>query len=365
MKNLKYQTYKLKYKDFPLGYDFIKNVDAQPQDLPYNQRYFTTVALEDGTISFHMVEQTNTDLLKSMSYSLDNGKIWNTVQNIDSEGVDINVNVSTGDKILWKGDGISLCMDIRDSELGLDLYGSFFSSESQFNVEGNVMSLLYGDNFSNKTTLNVGFEFADLFFDGWYKGRKTNLVSAENLILPATTLSIGCYAGMFNGCTNLILAPELPATTLAQSCYSSMFDGCSSLTTAPELPATTLDGGCYAGMFTRCTSLTTAPELPATTLAYGCYQAMFQDCTSLTTAPELYASTLTNGCYDRMFNGCTKLNYIKAMFITTPSTDYTKNWVKGIASTGTFIKNSAATWNVTGNNGVPTGWTVETADTTN
>jgi hypothetical protein len=62
-----------------------------------------------------------------------------------------------------------------------------------------------------------------------------------------------------------------------------------------------------------------------------------------------------------MFNGCTKLNYIKAMFTTTPSNTYTQNWVSGVAATGTFVKNSAATWNVTGVNGVPSRWTVQTA----
>lgn len=230
-----------------------------------------------------MVEQTNTDLFRSISYSLDNGKTWNTVQNIDYDIVNVDVAVNVGDKILWKGDGISLCMDPGDPEMGIDLYGSFFSSTNQFNVEGNIMSLLYGDNFSNKTTLNVGFEFAALFYDGWGNGRKAKLVSAENLILPATALST--------------------------SCYDSMFYGCTTLTTAPELPAT----------------------------------------------------TLTNNCYNSMFNGCTNLNYIKAMFTTTPSIDYTRYWVNGVASSGTFVKNSAATWTTTGISAVPSGWTIQTA----
>jgi hypothetical protein len=46
---------------------------------------------------------------------------------------------------------------------------------------------------------------------------------------------------------------------------------------------------------------------------------------------------------------------------TTPSDTYTQNWVNGVAATGTFVKNSAASWNVTGSNGIPSGWTVETA----
>jgi hypothetical protein len=115
-------------------------------------------------------------------------------------------------------------------------------------------------------------------------------------------------------------------------------------------------------MFYGCASLVNAPELPATTLAQGCYEYMFYGCTALTSAPELPATTLVDYCYNFMFRYCTNLNYIKAMFTTTPGTNYTKSWVQDVASTGTFVKNSAATWNVTGYNGVPSRWTVQTAD---
>ena len=101
--------------------------------------------------------------------------------------------------------------------------------------------------------------------------------------------------------------------------------------------------------------------LPATTLANDCYYSMFCDCTGLTSAPELPATTLESNCYREMFYGCTNLAYIKAMFTTTPGSSYTNEWVKNVKGTGTFVKNSAATWDVTGDNGVPTGWTVETA----
>ena len=49
------------------------------------------------------------------------------------------------------------------------------------------------------------------------------------------------------------------------------------------------------------------------------------------------------------------------MFITTPSPTYTSNWVSGVASTGTFVKNKNATWDVIGSDGIPSGWTVQTA----
>jgi hypothetical protein len=49
------------------------------------------------------------------------------------------------------------------------------------------------------------------------------------------------------------------------------------------------------------------------------------------------------------------------MFTTKPTTSNTVDWVKNVAETGTFVKNSAAEWNVTGFIGVPEGWTVQTA----
>ena len=142
-------------------------------------------------------------------------------------------------------------------------------------------------------------------------------------------------------------------------CYQYMFYGCTSLTTAPELPATTLVDGCYSGMFNGCTSLTTAPELPATTLADSCYNGMFADCTSLTTAPELPATTLADGCYWSMFNGCTSLNYIKMLAININYANCLYNWLTGVASTGTFIKHPNMNSLIIGDSGIPDGWSVQ------
>jgi hypothetical protein len=140
-----------------------------------------------------------------------------------------------------------------------------------------------------------------------------------------------------------------------------MFSNCTSLTTLPSIKNSALANYCYQGMFSGCTSLTTAPTLPQTTLKTGCYQNMFLGCKSLTTAPTLPATKLVSQCYANMFNGCSKLNYIKAMFTTTPGTSYTNNWVKGVAASGTFVKKNTATWNVSGDSGIPSGWTVQTA----
>ena len=204
-----------------------------------------------------------------------------------------------------------------------------FTVNKNFNLKGNCMSMLFGDNAAGNYSLNGK---NDAFYRLFYKCTTLKSVSAN----------------------------FLPATTLANRCYNSMFSGCTSLTTAPELPATTLADSCYSAMFSSCYSLTTAPELPATTLAHRCYNSMFSDCTSLTTAPELPATTLANYCYNYMFHRCTKLNYIKMLATDISATSCLVNWVYLVASSGTFVKNPEATWDVVGVNGVPEGWTVIT-----
>ena len=200
--------------------------------IDYSKQYLTCVALEDGTISFNIWKNMGTDMITSISYSTDDGNTWTTTNNVNNkeEHLQIDVNVSEGDKILWKGNAQQLGYY---DEYYYNYVGSFFSSDCEFNAEGNVMSLLYGDNFIGKTTLEEDYVFAYLFFD--YDGEYScSVVNASNLVLPATTLADYCYSNMFNGCTALTTAPQLPATTLADYCYRERFQNCTSLTTAPE-----------------------------------------------------------------------------------------------------------------------------------
>lgn len=60
-----------------------------------------------------------------------------------------------------------------------------------------------------------------------------------------------------------------------------------------------------------------------------------------------------------MFYNCSRLSYIKCLAITRINeNNSTTNWVSGVASTGTFIKDPNAVW-PSGNNGIPAGWTVQ------
>ena len=154
-------------------------------------------------------------------------------------------------------------------------------------------------------------------------------------------------------------------TTISQnSQFGLLFENCNSLISAEHLvlPATTLVDSCYYNMFSNCTLLTTAPELPATTLAPYCYEFMFSGCTSLTTAPELPATTLANACYASMFSGCSHLNYIKCLATDISAGGCTDSWVSDVAATGTFVKDASMNdWEIGSAHGIPKGWTVEDA----
>ena len=367
---------------------------SEPEPI-YSAMPLTFNIISAGTILWRA---QNTAYTTTIEYSLDSGETWtSTTSNTGDSAPSISVNA--GDVVQFRGDNATYAT-------GTSKYNCFCGSTAIFEAKGNIMSLIYSTGFETATTLTDKYAFLNLFRSC------TGLTSAENLVLPATTLADNCYDFMFYGCRSLVTAPELPATTLADNCYSHMFTGCRSLVTAPTLPATTLAQYCYNSMFNSCTSLTQAPELPATTLAQYCYTSMFNNCTSLTQAPELPVTTLTDNCYYNMFGSCTNLtqapvlpattlakscysnmfygctsltsapelpattltdncyvdmfrncaslNYIKAL-ITSPVSSNLKRWVTGVASSGTFVKHPNATW-TTGDDGIPSGWTVVDAD---
>ena len=272
--------------------------------------------LSAGTINW---VASHSDIAKAIKYKLNDNE-WTPITS-STEGVKIEVDAD--DKIQFIGNNAAYCGG------NPELYSTLGSSTAGFEVEGNIMSLINSTDFITTTTLDSELTFVGLFSDC------TGLTSAENLILPATTLANGCYDSMFMNCTSLTTAPALPATTLTRECYYGMFNGCTNLTTAPALPATTLTDNCYNSMFQGCTNLTTAPTLPATTLAGNCYRSMF--------------------------NGCTSLNYIKCLATDISTFNCTRNWVNGVAATGKFVKASSMTSWTTGVKGIPSGWTVQDA----
>ena len=93
-------------------------------------------------------------------------------------------------------------------------------------IFGNVTSLLKGkDNLESATTIEANNAFYGLFAGA------DKLVNNDErlLVLPATTLTEGCYQDMFNGCKGIEKAPELPAPKLEKNCYQEMFYDCAKL----------------------------------------------------------------------------------------------------------------------------------------
>ncbi len=258
---------------------------AKAQDHDYSQDYLTFKVLTDGTIGW---KSFGSETAKTISYSINDGK-WTS---ITSSSTGETILVSAGNSVRFKGNNTSYATS-RDN------YAGFEGGTATFNIEGNIHSLLYGDDFANNNSLtNSTYQFCSLF-------KKSNVISAENLILPSMVLTKYCYRAMFSYCTSLSVAPVLPASTLAQGCYWYMFEKC-----------------------------------------------------AISTAPDLNAETLSNECYGHMFENCSNLNYIKCLAKNGfNNTNVLANWVTGVCATGTFIKKENISW-TTGASGIPTNWTI-------
>ena len=272
--------------------DWDTNVPARN----YSNEYLTFEILSAGTIN---IQSPGGKLLCNIQYRLNNGT-WQTAQFKGTTGYTIGT-FNVNDIIEFKGNTSSYGYVLNAVNNG----NNFSNSTAAFNVYGNIMSLIYEDDFIGKTSLpsDTDRNFCSMF-------KNTSIVNASNLVLPATTLTNYCYSNMFYG---------------------------SSLTTAPSI-------------------------LPATTLTEGCYQDMFRNCSSLTTAPELPATTLAAKSYSYMFNSCSSLNYIKCLATDRSATDSTYSWVTGVyTQNGTFVKAASMSSWPSGNNGIPANWTIQDA----
>ena len=183
----------------------------------YSNSYFTVESLADNdTIKFLIPSGITSEYMTSVSYSTD-GTEWTTLM-IDDTEQSIIVVLNQGEKVYFKGLG---------RQTGTVEPGAccLLRGTAEHVFYGNIMSLLYGDDFASQTAFP---EDSDNNFHALLY-RDLFLVSAENLVLPAITLTIACYCEMFKDCFMLVSAPSLPATTLTRNCYAYMFEECYSL----------------------------------------------------------------------------------------------------------------------------------------
>ena len=266
-----------------------------PRD--YSTEYFTLEVIDTGnTGEFNF--SSRGAILDSAEFSVNEGA-WKYF-----------VSASTVEKTVSLGDTVRVrCVADSLTYSNILIYSARVGiTGAKYKVYGNIMSLLYGSDFSGKTSFQAGskYHLARIFNEDTY------IVDAKNLILPATTLADNCYRQMFQGATSLVNGPEiLPATTLAKECYSNMFGGCASLVKAPILPA----------------------------------------------------ATLVDSCYAEMFYNCPNLNYVKCLATDISANSCTSLWLARFIGSvlGTFVKHlSMNSWTIS-DSGIPSGWTVQDA----
>ena len=342
-------------------------IGASAQDMLSTPLTFE--ATNSGAITFTLQLGYGVDasVMNAIEYKKNDGE-WTTYTWGDA------IDVVNGDKVAFRGNNVKYYGN------GTPTYESHITSTADVYVYGNMMSLIHASDFATNYTMTGDWNFAKLFRkeggNPWDPPIAVTTIKSHptnNIVLPATSLTNYCYAGLFAGCSGITRAPELPATTMTVGCYEEMFratgltavpalpttvfqpysyddegehgsidcymqmfQDCTGLVTVPSnlLPATTLVHGVYQNMFQGCTSLTAAPELPATDLTDGdqCYTAMFQDCTSLVTPPALPATTLDAMCYAWMFSGCTSLATAPALPATTLAEDCYHRMFEGCTS---------------------------------
>ena len=183
----------------------------------------------DYSQDYLTVEFYNTNLSHRIQYADKGGTIYYNFPDIDN-----NWSAITGghldteySKVRLKGNLVPETTDPSGTGtnygIGTITIRDISSSGNNISfVYGNIMSLLYGDNFINQTSLSgYDYAFAHLF--------ENNMIyDAQNLILPNDT-TIGCYYSMFFYNPYLVYAPILNAQILNEVSYEGMFNGCTSL----------------------------------------------------------------------------------------------------------------------------------------
>lgn len=396
-----------------------------PANYANNYLTITNTSANTATWNIRIPTQVNATMLPSISFSFDNGATWTTHENDSSktENMTIAINITAGGSVLLKANATRLGTSSTATE-NTRMFGASTNNGATWTISGNILSLVYGDNFVGKTSLPSGTTSYDYWFAYLFSYNNASMhyqiTDASNLILPLMNVPNYGYYSMFMNCRGLVAGPSLSTvTSLGSDCFYGMFYNCYSLATAPELPSvTSMNSGSYRFMFQNCTLLTETPTLDfsncTTFYGYACYcmfsgctsltkingdiiinansvsgaqpfGLMFKDCTALTETCDIALSSNANqtvAYFYCMFQNCSSLNkiYISSDWTAPVSNTFTTDWVKNVAASGTFYDNTTDhRWKTWGDSYIPTGWTrvpeyidyknqyltIETADNSN
>lgn len=118
------------------------------------------------------------------------------------------------------------------------------NSNHRIYVSGNIMSLVDGE---GRTKVIPDDNMFSYLFANEEQGED---IYFGDLTLPATTLTKGCYKGMFLDTKTSSVPSILPATTLQDECYESMFEG-TNIFNSPYIMAEYLQKDCLKHTFRR------------------------------------------------------------------------------------------------------------------
>lgn len=258
------------------------------------------------------------------------------------------------------------------------------SFDKDYNIGGNILSIIDNDNKETITTLS------DYKLYGFFSNQ-THLISSSNMnIGNVTTLSGGSFERTFEGCTSMVDSPNLSSLTSANihrsfsgctslvvppdfsnitsGSFDNAFSGCTSLVVPPDFSGLTILGGNSVDerytcrqLFDGCTSLSTPPDFSNLTSAgQYCFYGAFYDCTSLTESPNF--SNVTSA-YASAFESCfrnSSVNKVYAPNLSELRYNVFQNWLDRVPSTGILYCPSQTVADLIPNDsvhGCPTGWT--------
>jgi len=174
--------------------------------------WFRVKAISAGTtVTFNYCEPEY-----SIKYSLNGGETWNDYTQVQ------DIPLNKDQEICFQGRRPNYKNALAEggSTYGAPSTNPILWANKKCYIAGNVMTLL-----ADRENLS------DEAFDGAFSKQNTNntwldIDPNDPLLLPATTLTLRCYKGMFRRCTSLQYAPDLPVETPFTECYSGMFRDC-------------------------------------------------------------------------------------------------------------------------------------------
>ena len=227
----------------------VKNPSAEQLANVDKATPLTLVAQADGKIT--VTFNNGIILANDIKYTVNNGAEQSIAKNTTGA---YDITVKKGDVVQLYSINTSLggsaVAGARGGTRAVDDGAKYINIRPSMKTEifGNVMSLLKGkDNLESATTIEANNAFYGLF-----AGADKLVNNTERLlVLPATTLTEGCYDNMFSGCKGIEKAPELPAPKLEKGCYQEMFYDCAKLNHVKCLATDISAEGCTKNWLTN------------------------------------------------------------------------------------------------------------------